>query len=331
MRLPRFEWFEPGTIKEACSLLSDKEAKPIAGGTDLLVAMKQKSVTPRALVNIKRIPNLDYIDYKEGEGLRIGALATLQAIETSPIIRDRFGILARAASSIGTAQVSSIATLGGNICLDSRCFYYNQSHLWKQSYAACYKDGGDVCHVAKGSDRCLALFVADTVPALIALGAQVTIEGPDGENQIALEEFYTGRGEKVNSLQPGQLITQIRVPDPLPNTGGVYLRFSLREALDFAIVEVAAVVTLKPGDGVCSNARIAFGSVDCSPVRLTEVEGIIKEKKVDDKLVKDAEASALKGMHPFTHMGIPAGYKRKLIGSLLKRAVRQAYEKAKSA
>ncbi len=148
MRLPRFEWLEPGTVKEACSLLSDEETKPIAGGTDLLVAMKQKSVTPRALVNIKRIPNLDYIDYKEGEGLRIGALATLHAIETSPIIRDRFGILAQAASSIGTAQVSSMATLGGNICLDSRCFYYNQSHLWKQSYATCYKDGGDVCHVA---------------------------------------------------------------------------------------------------------------------------------------------------------------------------------------
>jgi len=329
MRLPRFEYLEPGTIEEACSLLLQEETKLIAGGTDLLVAMKQKSLTPRALVSIKRIPNLNCIDYKEGEGLRIGALTTLHTIETSSIIKDRFGLLAQAASSVGTLQVSNMATLGGNLCLDSRCFYYNQSHLWKQSRPACYKDGGSVCHVAKGSDRCLALFVADTVPALIALGAEVRIAGQDGEKQIALEKFYTGRGEKVNLLQPGQVLTQIWVPNPPPHTGGVYLKYSLRESIDFAVAGAAVVITLKPGDGVCSDARIVFGSVDSNPIRVVEAEGVMRGRNVNDKLVEDVEKVVLKEIRPITHMGIPAGYKRRIIGTLTKRAVRQAWQQAK--
>ena len=127
MRLPKFEYFEPGTIQEACSLLLQSETKLIAGGTDLLVSMKGKSLTPKVLVNIKRIPDLNYIDYKKGEGLRIGALTTLHTIQTSSMIKERFGILAQAAGSVGSCQISNLATLGGNVCLDSRCFYYNQS------------------------------------------------------------------------------------------------------------------------------------------------------------------------------------------------------------
>lgn len=331
MRLPTFEYFEPRTIEEACSLLLQEETKLIAGGTDLLVAMKQKSLTPRALVNIKRIPNLNYIDYKEGEGLRIGAVTTLHTIEASSIIKDRFGVLARAASSVGATQISNMATLGGNVCLDSRCFYYNQSHLWKQSRPACYKDGGNVCHVAKGSDHCLALFVANTVPALIALGAEVRIAGSNGEEQIALEKFYTGGGEKVNLLQPGRVLTQIRVADLPPHTGGIYLKYSLREAFDFAVVGVAALISLETGDGVCSDARIVFGSVASSPVRAVGAEKAIKEKQLNDRLLEDVEQAVLKEVHPITHIGIPASYKRKVIGALTKQAVRQAWQQAKLA
>ena len=331
MRLPRFEYFEPETIKEACSLLLQEGTKLIAGGTDLLAVMKQKVVTPRALVNIKRIPSLDYIDYKEGEGLKIGALTTLHTIATSPIIRERFGLLSHAAASVGTSQISSIATLGGNVCLDSRCFYYNQSHLWKQTIAACHKIGGSVCHVVKGGDHCVSLFVADTVPALIALSAEVSVAGTDGEKKIALEKFYTGKGENVNVLQPGQVVTEIRVPDLPPHTGGVYLKYSLREATDFAVVGVATVISLEAGDGVCSDAKIAFGSVASSPVRAVEAEKVIKGKQLNDKLIEDAEQASLKEVHPITHMGIPASYKRKIIGALAKRALRQAWQQAKPA
>lgn len=331
MRLPRFEYLEPKTIKEACSLLSKEEARVIAGGTDLLVAMKQKVVIPKVLVNIKTIPDLNYIDHKEDAGLRIGALTTLYTIGTSSIVRDRFNILAQAAGSIETAQISNMATLGGNICLDSRCFYYNQSHLWKQSRSACYKSEGDICHVAKGSDRCLALFVADTAPALIALGAEVGIASTDGEQEIAVEKFYTGTGEKVNLLQPGQILAQIRVPNLPPHTGGVYLKYSFRKPSGFAVVGAAVVITLKPGNGVCSDAKIVLGSVATSPIRAVEAEGVIKGREIDDRLVENVAQAVLEKIHPITHMGIPAGYKRKIIETLTKRAVRQAWQQAKLA
>ena len=331
MRLPKFEYFEPETIEEACSLLLKykEDARVIAGGTDLLVHMKRKTVTPKALVNIKKITNLNCIDCGENEGLRIGALTAIHTVGTSSIVKDRFGILAQAAGSVGTPQIRHMATLGGNLCLDSRCFYYNRSRPWRQARPACYHTGGDICHVAKGSDRCQALFVADTVPALIALGAEVTIAGPDGDKQIALEEFYTGRGEQVNLLQPGQVVTQIRVPNLSSHAGDVYLKYSLRGAIDFPIVGVAAVIIMEPEDRVCHDAKIALIGVASNPVRALEAEGVIEGKEISDNLVEDVGKVILTEIHPITHMGIPAGYKRRLIEILTKRAVRQAWQQAK--
>lgn len=185
--------------------------------------------------------------------------------------------------------------------------------------------------MVKGGDHCVSLFIADTVPALIALSAELRIAGPDGEKQIALEKFYTNKGENVNLLQPGQMVTEIRVPDPPPHTGGVYLKHSLREASDFAIVGVAAVISLETGGGMCSDARLVFSSVASSPIRAVGAEKIIKEKQLNDRLLEDVEQAALKEVRPITHMGIPASYKRKVIGALTKQALRQAWQQAKLA
>lgn len=330
MPLPRFEYYEPKTIKEACSLLSQAETKLIAGGTELLVSMKQKTMTPKALVSIKNIPHLNYIERKEDEGLSIGPATTLYTVATSSIVRERFSILAQAAASVGKPQIPNMATLGGNICLDSRCFYYNQSRLWKQSHPACHKDGGGVCYTVKGSDHCSALFVADTVPALIALGAKLIIADADGEKQIPMEEFYTGKGERVNLLKSGQVLTQIQVPAPPFHSGGVYLKYNLREAIDFAVVGIGVVITLKPGDEICRDAKVILGSVATSPIRAIEAEAAIRGRALDDKLVGTVAQLTLKEAHPITHLGISAGYKRKIIETLTKRAVIQAWQQAKS-
>jgi len=331
MRLPSFEYLEPKTVKEACSLLTQEDTKLIAGGTELLVKMKQKLLTPKTLVNIKKIANLNYISYKHDEGLEIGAASTLHSIANSPVVRERFSILAQAAVGVGKPRIPYMATIGGNICLDTRCFYHNQSHLWKQSRPACYKDGGDVCYVVKGGNRCHALFMADIVPALIALGAKVQIRGLDSEKQLALEELYTGKGEKPNSLKPDQILTKIQVTSPPPHTGGFYLKYSLREAIDFSIVGVGVVVTLRPEDGVCRDVRIVLSSVATSPVRAAKAEEALRGREIDDKLVEIVAQVALKEVHPITHMGIPASYKRKIIQTLTKEAIRQAWQKAKSA
>ncbi len=206
MRLPRFDHLEPETIDEACSLLSKYKgkAKVIAGGTDLLISMKKRQISPQYVVNIKSIPDLDYIRYNQESGLKIGALATHQSIASSPIIKDKFGLLAIACNKIGTPQVRNMGTVGGNICM--------------------------------------AAPSADTAPPLIALGARVKLVSSRGERIVALEEFLTGPGDTV--LEADETLTEIQVPSLAPHAGGVYLRLSQRSTVDIAAVGVAASITL---------------------------------------------------------------------------------------
>jgi CO/xanthine dehydrogenase FAD-binding subunit len=205
MHLPKFEYFAPTTIKDACSMLSkyDGEARILAGGTDLLVKMKNRRVLPSYLISIKDVPDLGYIRYDEKEGLHIRALATLEAIKTSPMVQQKFSILAQAAGVVGSVAIRNIGTIGGNLCN--------------------------------------AAPSAETAPALIVLGARAKITGLDGERTVTLEDFFTGPGETV--LRTGEILTEIQVPNQLTPSGGVYLKHSLRP-MDIAVVGVGVVVTL---------------------------------------------------------------------------------------
>jgi len=205
MLLPKFEYFAPETMEEACSLLAKYkgEARVLAGGTDLLVQMKNREVTPRYLINIKNIPNLDYIRYDDKEGLRIGALTTIEALKTSTLIRRRFGILSQAAAVLGTVQIRNRGTIAGNLCNASPA--------------------------------------AETAPALITLAAKARIVGVAGERAVALEDFFISPGQTV--LQAGEIVTEIQVPNLPPRSGGAYLKHSIKR-MDIAIVGVGVVITL---------------------------------------------------------------------------------------
>ena len=206
MVLPRFEYLAPKTVAEACSLLSQygKAAQIIAGGTDLLVKMKDKELAPQYVVGLKGIANLDYIDYNDRDGLRIGALTTNESISGSAVIKDRFGLLSKAAATIGTPQIRNMGTIGGNLCN--------------------------------------AAPSADTAPPLIALGAKVKLVSSKGKRIVPLEEFFTGPGKTV--LQTDELLAEILVPKPSPGTRGIYLKLFPRGAVDIAAVGVAALLTL---------------------------------------------------------------------------------------
>lgn len=206
MALPRFEYLAAQTVAEACSLLSQygKAAEIIAGGTDLLVKMKERELPPQYLVGLKGITDLDYIDYDEVDGLRIGALTSNDSIAGSVVIRERFGLLSEAAAKMGTPQIRNMGTIGGNLCN--------------------------------------AAPSADTAPPLIALGAKVKLVSSKGERTILLEEFFTGPGETV--LQIDELLTEIQVPKQIPGTRGVYLKLFPRGAVDIAAVGVAVLLIL---------------------------------------------------------------------------------------
>jgi len=205
MLLPKFEYFAPKTMEEACSLLAKYkgEARVLAGGTDLLVQMKNREVTPRYLINIKDIPDLDYIRYDDKEGLRIGALTPIEALKTSTLIRRRFSILSQAAAVLGTVQIRNRGTIAGNLCNASPA--------------------------------------AETAPALITLAAKARIVGVAGERAVALEDFFVGPGQTV--LQAGEILTEIQVPNLPPRSGGAYLKHSIKR-MDIAIVGVGVVITL---------------------------------------------------------------------------------------
>jgi 4-hydroxybenzoyl-CoA reductase subunit beta len=328
MRLPRFEYLQPETTKDASALLAQPGTKAMAGGTELLVKLKQNTVEAGAIVDLKRLPGLDQIEQAEDGALRIGATTALRTVATSPLVRERCGLLAIAAASVGRPRIPYMATIGGNLCLDSRCFYHNQSRLWKQSLPSCYKEGGDLCHVAKGSSHCNALFVADTVPALLALGAEATLIAADGEARVPLQDFYSGQGRQVNVLRPGQILTQIRVPALPPHCGTAYLRHGLREAIDFAVASAGVLITADPRDGSCRDVRIVLGSVSTGPLRANGAEATLKGKTLDEALVATAAALAAEEAHPLGHLGISAAYKRRLIAVLTKRAVHEAWRQA---
>jgi carbon-monoxide dehydrogenase medium subunit len=206
MTLPRFEYLSPQTVAEACSLLSKygKSAKVIAGGTDLLVKMKERELAPQYLVGLKGINDLDYIEYDEVGGLRIGALTSNDSVAGSVVIREKFGLLSEAAAKIGTPQIRNMGTIVGNLCN--------------------------------------AAPSADTAPPLIALGARVKLVSSKGERTVPLEEFFTGPGETV--LQTNELLTEVQVPKPIPSTRGVYLKLFPRGAVDIAAVGVAVLLIL---------------------------------------------------------------------------------------
>lgn len=291
--LPEFEYWAPESVKEACSLLQEYagKAEVMAGGTDLLVCMKHRTVSPQHVIGLKNIPDLDVITYSEDRGLRLGALVTHQSIVDSSIIQQRFAALAAACSKIGTPQIRSTGTIGGNLCN--------------------------------------AAPSADSAPPLIAFGASVKVVGPEGERTMPLEGFFTGPGE--TALLAGEILSEIQVPSLPPHTGAIYLKLSARTAVDIAAVGVAALITLDLQSGTCSDAKIALGAVAPTPIRAKMAEEIIRGKQVEDELIQKAAQAASEEAHPISDVRGSADYRAEMVRVLTKQAVSQALAQASSA
>jgi 4-hydroxybenzoyl-CoA reductase subunit beta len=225
-----------------------EEALVLAGGTDLLVALKQRHRLPKYVLSLKGIPELSSI--KQGEGrLFIGALTTLYALGREALVRQHLPALAEAAHLIGAVRLQTVATVGGNLCLDTRCKYYNQSDFWRRARPACCKMGGKRCLVTGRQDSCSATFAADLAPVMLVLGARVHLATPAGEQVSPLSDFYPadGDGREPNLLakRVRGILTLVEVP-LVPDKRAVYRKFRLRGAIDFPLVGVAAAVTGSP-------------------------------------------------------------------------------------
>jgi xanthine dehydrogenase YagS FAD-binding subunit len=316
-----FEHVNASDIQTAIALLREPHTEAIAGGTDLLGELKARLRSPKRLVNIKTLSELHEIGYSPQMGLRIGALVTLAQIEQHPAIRERFSLLAQAASSAATPQLRNMGTVGGNICQKPRCWYYRNKlfHCWLKGGDTCFaEDGENKYHAILGADRCHAVHPSDLAPALMALDATIRVVGPDLDGEISLAELYTKPTEshrQMTILGPGELITEIRVPTPKGDSRGVYLKAMERQSWSFALVSVAAHLR-REGDHI-ADARIVLGGVAAIPWRAKDSEKILIGRRFSEELAERAAEAAVAGAQPLRYNA----YKVKLAQALVKRAL----------
>jgi CO/xanthine dehydrogenase FAD-binding subunit len=287
----RFDYYAPLSLSEALSILRERGdgGRVLAGGTDLLVQMKEVGLRPSYVVSLRRVPDLRGIAFDEVEGLRIGAMTEMAAIEAEPVVRQRFEALFEGAGLIGSAQIRNTATIGGNICN--------------------------------------AAPSADTVPPLLVLGALAEIAGPRGRREVAGEEFFVGPGATV--LGVDEILLALRVRTPPPSTGSVYRRHTTRQEMDIAVAGVAAALTLDGNGERIEAARIALGAVAPTPLRAREAEEALAGQRPSDELFARAGELAVAASRPISDVRASAAYRRELVRVLTARCLGIAVERAR--
>jgi 4-hydroxybenzoyl-CoA reductase subunit beta len=327
MSLPQFKLLRPRAVEEAISLLDKSRRHPsdgaratriLAGGTDLIPSMQQKLFEPQHVVDIRHIPELNGIRQTE-EGTEIGALTTLTQIEHSDSLRKNYSVLTEAAKTVASPVLRNMGTIGGNICLDTRCLWYNQSLTWRKACGFCIKKDGDLCHVAPGGTKCWAAFSADTPAALLCLDAEIEIASAAGVRRIPLADFYTGLGDSYRKLASNELLTRVIVPKSSAGYRGVYRKLRIRGSIDYPLAGVA--VALSRSNGHVSDFRVALTAVNPAPVLVKGASELLLGKIVDQELANAVGDLAARAAKPLTTSALTPDYRREMIRVFTMRAV----------
>jgi 4-hydroxybenzoyl-CoA reductase subunit beta len=291
----------------------------LSGGTDLIPSMRQKLFEPQHVVDLHGISELRGIHALSDGAVEIGALTTLSAIEKSPYLRQHFPVLTEAAATVASPVLRNMGTIGGNICLDTRCLWYNQSLTWRKGCGFCIKKDGDLCHVAPGGTKCWAAFSADTPPALLCLNAQIEIVGPSGKRRVLLLDFYTGDGVEYRRLLPTELVTRVFLPAESADYRGVYRKLRVRGSIDYPLAGVA--VAMKRSNGHVADAKIAMTAVNPAPILVQQAGEMLIGKTIDEALAEAVGDIAARTAKPLTTSALTPEYRREMIRVFTKRAV----------
>jgi 4-hydroxybenzoyl-CoA reductase subunit beta len=314
--LPAFRLAAPRTIGEAIAARRDHPgARYVAGGTDLLVNMRRGITSPELLIDLSGIDELTGIAVT-GSGVTIGAGVTLAELARNDLIAARYQALAQAAHVVAGPGHRVMATVGGNLCLDTRCIYYNQSEWWRRANAYCLKNRGDTCHVAPQGQRCHAAFTGDLAPALLALGAEIDISGEQGPRRVGLSQLYVEDGKAHLALSDGELVTAVHLPlDPPPSA---YAKVRTRAAIDFPLAGVA--VALATSAGAVALLRLALTGTNSRPFLLAGT-GAFAGRIIDGKLLGEVERLVQKQVQPMRTTITSANYRRVAAAALARRLV----------
>ena len=330
MSLPQFKLLRPRSMQEALENLVKHYAniRLLAGGTDLIPSMRQKLFEPEYVLDLRGIADLRGIRPQPDGGAEIGALTTIRSIERSEFLRAHYPVLTEAAATVASPVLRNMGTIGGNICLDTRCLWYNQSLTWRKGCGFCIKKDGDLCHVAPGGTKCWAAFSGDTPPALLCLSAEIEIASPEGTRRIALANFYTGLGDSYRKLRPNELVTRIFLPASSADYKGVYRKLRVRGSIDYPLAGVA--VALKRSDDHISDARIGITGVNPAPLLVRGATELLEGQAMDEALAEAAGDLAARVSKPLTTSALTPEYRREMIRVFTKRAVLAAAQNSQN-
>ena len=320
MRLPWFGFRSPSTVGEAAKILAAEgpQAMLIAGGTDLLPNMKRRHQTPATLVSLGRIEALK----KTANGSRaiLGAGLTLNDVVANPMIRKNYAGLWQAAAQVATVHLRNMGTLGGNLCLDTRCNYYNQNYEWRKAIDFCLKKDGETCWVATASKRCVATSSTDCAPALISLGASVVLVSAQGQREVALPDLYRNDGIDYLARRPDEILTEVRLP-PAEGWKSSYWKLRRRGAFDFPVLGVATAVRTAR-DGTVEEARIALGAVSSRPL-LTKAGELLAGRKLSDETIAEVGSKVASVAKPMDNTDLDLYWRKGIVPEFVGYALRE--------
>jgi 4-hydroxybenzoyl-CoA reductase subunit beta len=314
--MPNFTLHRPTAVEDAVKLRSETDnARFVAGGTDMIVNVRRGIEQPDALIDLSAIEELKSLA-EDSDGLHIGAGVTLdQVANDTGIIKD-YTAVAEAAAAVAGPTHQNYGTVGGNLCLDTRCLFYNQSEWWRKSNDYCLKERGSVCHVAPGGKRCFAAFSGDLAPAALVHNADVDLVGPKGRRRVPLADIYRNDGMDHLALEPGELLAVLHLPKAQAGAPSSYEKARIRGSIDFPLA--GAAVWLKQKDGVVEELRIALTAVNPYPQRVTGLEKFAGAP-LDDAALDDIREIVRKQAKPMLTTTVKPWYRRRVVGALARR------------
>jgi 4-hydroxybenzoyl-CoA reductase subunit beta len=316
MRLPLFEFRAPRTLEEAARILDGEggTVMPLAGGTDLLPNMKRRQQVPRMLMSLRYIEGLNHVQL-DHSARRLGACVTLAELAADARFRNGLTALRQAASLVATPHIRNMATLGGNLCIDTRCNYYDQNYEWRKAINFCLKKDGDTCWVAPGSPKCMAVSSTDTAPALIALGARVRLVSRSGEREVLLRDLYNNDGLDYIKRQPNEILAEVLL-DSLDGWKSAYWKLRRRGSFDFPVLSVAAAARISCSGSV-EEARIVIGSAASLPLVAVEAEKSLVGRPLNADSIAEAAVLAARLAKPLDNTDFDMSWRKKVTGEFV--------------
>src|SRR5438874_12213613 len=343
LRLPSFTYLQPSTLAEAVRLKADAgpDGAYVAGGTDLYPNMKRRQQEPRTVISLMKIPELRASDSRtvgrSDGGIVLGAGLTLTELSDSPTVRQSVEVVSRAAELVSTPLLRNMGTLGGNLCLDTRCNYYNQTYEWRKAIDFCMKKDGHICWVAPSSPRCWAVSSSDVAPVMVALGAEYLLVGPPpgGETVVPAARFYHNDGINYLTKQPDEILATVRLPAP-DGWDAVYHKLRRRGSFDFPVLGVAARVKWEQGAGSrergqVEEARIVLGGVASWPQEVPEAGAVLVGTDLSDEGVAAAADAAYRPAKPLDNTDFDLSWRKQMTRVYVTRALTELRQRRRPA